>query len=71
MILSKGLKNEVEIAVVNEPSVFEPLMVCCICLFSYTGDNPIAIARGLLTRTGGQSVVKYDISKLEAGNKAK
>ena len=26
---SKGLKNEFEIAVVNEPSVFEPLKFCC------------------------------------------
>ena len=25
----KGLKNEFEIAVVNEPSVFEPLKFCC------------------------------------------
>ena len=28
-ILSKGLKNEFETAVVNEPSVFEPLKVYC------------------------------------------
>ena len=27
---SKGLKNEFEIAVVNEPSVFESLKVYCI-----------------------------------------
>ena len=29
MIFSKGLKNEFETAVVNEPSVFEPLKVYC------------------------------------------
>ena len=29
---SKGLKNEFETAVVNEPSVFEPLKFYCICL---------------------------------------
>ena len=29
-IFSKGLKNEFEIAVVNEPSVFEPLKFDCI-----------------------------------------
>ena len=29
---SKGLKNEFETAVVNEPSVFEPLKVYCIFL---------------------------------------
>ena len=28
---SKGLKNEFETAVVNEPSVFEPFKVYCIC----------------------------------------
>ena len=27
----KGLKNEFETAVVNEPSVFEPLKFYCIC----------------------------------------
>ena len=30
---SKGLKNEFETAVVNEPSVFEPLKCYCILLF--------------------------------------
>ena len=29
-ICSKGLKNQFETAVVNEPSVFEPLIVYCI-----------------------------------------
>ena len=29
-IFSKGLKNEFETAVVNEPSVFEPLKFYCI-----------------------------------------
>ena len=29
---SKGLKNEFETAVVNEPSVFEPLKFYCTCL---------------------------------------
>ena len=29
MSFSKGLKNEFEIAVVNEPSVFEPLKFYC------------------------------------------
>ena len=28
-ICSKGPKNEFEIAVVNKPSVFEPLKFCC------------------------------------------
>ena len=28
---SKGLKNEFETAVVNEPSVFEPLKFYCTC----------------------------------------
>ena len=30
-LFSKGLKNEFETAVVNEPSVFEPLKFYCIC----------------------------------------
>ena len=30
-IFSNGLKNEFETAVVNEPSVFEPLKFYCIC----------------------------------------
>ena len=30
--LSRGLNNEFETAVVNEPSVFEPLKVYCISL---------------------------------------
>ena len=30
MVFSKGLKNEFEIAVVNKPSVFEPLKFYCI-----------------------------------------
>ena len=28
---SKGLKNEIETAMVNKPSVFEPLKFYCIC----------------------------------------
>ena len=31
-IFSKGLQNEFETAVVNEPSVFEPLKFCCIVI---------------------------------------
>ena len=34
---SKGLKNEFETAMVNEPSVFEPLKFYCILLM----DTPI------------------------------
>ena len=33
-ICSKGLKKEFETAVVNEPSVFEPLKFYCIIFFS-------------------------------------
>ena len=32
-IFSKGLKNELETAVVNEPSMFEPLKFCCIQIY--------------------------------------
>ena len=37
---SKGLKNEFETAVVNEPSVFEPLKFYCICNHSRGGITP-------------------------------
>ena len=30
---SKGLKNGFETAVVNEPSVFEPLKIYCLCIY--------------------------------------
>ena len=32
-VCSKGSKNEFETAVVNEPSVFEPLKFYCSCIF--------------------------------------
>ena len=32
---SKGLKSEFERAVVNEPSMFEPLKFCCISFYSH------------------------------------
>ena len=34
-IFSKGLKNEFERAMINEPSVFEPLKFYCICSFFF------------------------------------
>ena len=41
-IFSKGLKKEFERAVVNEPSVFEPLKFYCIWIM--VGHGPIALA---------------------------
>ena len=39
---SKGLKNEFETAVVNEPSVFEPLKFYCIsCFQKYYQDRNV------------------------------
>ena len=35
---SKGLKNEFERAVVNEPSVFEPLKFYCILKYTHTSS---------------------------------
>ena len=44
---SKGLKNEFETAVVNEPSVFEPLKFYCIqfynCRVSNDNDSCLSI----------------------------
>ena len=39
---SKGLKNEFERAMVNKPSVFEPLKFYCICdfLFAFLDGKP-------------------------------
>ena len=37
VFFSKGPKNEFETAVVNEPSVFEPLKVYCI--YSYSSST--------------------------------
>ena len=36
---SEGLKNELKTAVVNEPSVFEPLKFYCIYFFNITIVN--------------------------------
>ena len=60
---SKGLKNEFETALVNEPSVFEPLKFYCIYLFL----NPrmqllhmyICIMYLLYHVLYGLSVIKY------------
>ena len=38
-IFSKGLKNEYETAVVNEPSVFEPLKFYCITKIGTANHN--------------------------------
>ena len=37
--LSKGLKNEFETAMVNEPSVFEPLKFYCICVLQHVSED--------------------------------
>ena len=34
---SKGLKNEFKTAMVDEPSVFEPLKVCCVHINTFYG----------------------------------
>ena len=40
-ICSKGPKNEFKTAVVNEPSVFEPLKFYCTCVNSQNEISPI------------------------------
>ena len=47
-IFSKGLKNEFEAAVVNEPSVFEPLKFYCIYSIA-TFEILRAVFRSILT----------------------
>ena len=45
---SKGLKNEFERAVVNEPSVFEPLKFYCIVNFPFVdGGVPRLTSHGV------------------------
>ena len=39
MVFSKGFKNEFETAMVNEPSVFEPLKVYCISKLEIKGHT--------------------------------
>ena len=41
---SKGLENEFETAMVNEPSVFEPLKFYCICRY-VAKPNAAAVVR--------------------------
>ena len=41
---SQVLKNEVETAIVNEPSVFEPLKFYCICILN--GSSHAASCEG-------------------------
>ena len=44
-VFSKELKNEFETAVFNEPSVFEPLKVCCIC---FPGRNGTTVSQSCI-----------------------
>ena len=43
---SKGLKNKFETAVVNEPSVFEPLKFYCIMKVRSRPANDVGVAKG-------------------------
>ena len=45
---SKGLKNEFETAVVNKPSVFEPMKFYCIS-FLYLSKDSVDLALGNAT----------------------
>ena len=60
MRFSQGLKNEFETAVVNEPSVFEPLKFYCNELVSLGYLGPIYIAKipyQVLRYLGGVHIV--------------
>ena len=48
---SNGLKNEFETAIVNEPSVFEPLKFYCIYSFSPKSSAKAIGFLGVATRT--------------------
>ena len=51
MIFSSGLKKEFEIAVVNEPSVFEPLKFYCILILITKCKQLFAIPRSRVVPT--------------------
>ena len=43
-LFSKGLKNEFETAVVNEPSVFEPMKFYCSCKTDLNKETSVAVS---------------------------
>ena len=45
-IFSKGLKNEFEISMLNEASVFEPLKFYCIKYISFLQKGTISVTKG-------------------------
>ena len=72
-IFSKGLKNEFETAVVNEPSVFEPLKFYCICntnekviQSNFNGSNTFGTMQ-ISSRQGKFEPVRDDYSAKSGG----
>ena len=55
---SKGLKNEFETTVVNEPSVFEPLKFYCMCLETVCRTG-LLLGKGQHRCGHGYSIASY------------
>ena len=55
-LFSKELKNEFETAMVNEPSVFEPLK------FHYTSNNGLSFHRNVTQRVLSPPQVEYSLT---------
>ena len=53
-IFFKGLKNEFETAVVNEPPVFEPLSICCIYIWRITIASCLFYQKKILRKSRNQ-----------------
>ena len=56
---SKGIKNEFKTALVNEPSVFEPLKFYCFCPFREL--NRCLLNTGCLLNRGGHTKTGFTI----------
>ena len=64
-IFSRGLKNEFETAVVNEPSVFEPLKFYCKCHYITSCETEVTFENALQELTtadqiGAKTIQSHD-----------
>ena len=69
MIFFKGLKSEFKIAVVNEPSVFEPLKFYCIMVFFQIDMSCLNALPPSLQREIKEAYARQDSKKLGAVRK--
>ena len=69
-IFFQGTQNELETAIGNEPSVFEPLKVYCTCLSVVNIERTLRCRKidGVYTNCSLETILKYDgrISRVSA-----